>query len=152
MALSIQFKQYGVIVPQEIVDQLPAGSRIRTKGTVQGVEFALAIQNLGTGEKYFTTSKGLLKQAGLLEGQMAHFQFELADPDELHVPVEMEEMLLQDIEAKSIWDTFTSGKKRSLLHYVSSAKSSDTRIKRALDLCMKMKTNTLFIGSRKKES
>jgi hypothetical protein len=149
VALSIQFKQFGVIVPQDVVEQLPPGSRIRTKGTIQGVPFALAIQNLGSGEKYFTTSKPLLKLAGLKEGQHAHFIFQLADPNELETPIEMAEALEQDPEAIAIWSTYTVGKKRSLLHYVSSAKSTDTRIKRALELCHKMKTNTFYVDRKK---
>jgi hypothetical protein len=150
IALSIQFKQYGVIVPEDIVALLPPGSRIRTKGTMHGVKFALAIQNLSTGEKYFTTSKPMLKQAGLKEGRYAHFIFELSDPEELEMPAEMEEVLAQDDEAKVIWESYTTGEKRSLLHFISSAKSTDTRIKRAIELCHKMKTNTLYNSSRRK--
>jgi hypothetical protein len=44
----------------------------------------------------------------------------------------------------------TVGMQRSLAHYVSSVKNTDSRIKRALELAYKMKTETLYIQKAKK--
>jgi hypothetical protein len=44
----------------------------------------------------------------------------------------------------------TVGMQRSLAYYVSSVKNTDSRIKRALELAYKMKTETLYIQKAKK--
>ena len=56
---------------------------------------------------------------------------------------ELEEVLRQDAEAFARWQTFTTGKKRSLALYVTTAKRIETRIKRALELAEKIRTNQL---------
>jgi hypothetical protein len=56
----------------------------------------------------------------------------------------------QDEEAGKIFFGMTVGMQRSLAHYVSSVKNTDSRIKRALELAYKMKTETLYIQKAKK--
>ena len=48
------------------------------------------------------------------------------------MPEEMQGLLDQDDDGRKIWEATSPGMKRSLLHYVNSAKSSDVRIKRAI--------------------
>lgn len=48
------------------------------------------------------------------------------------MPEEMEALLEQDDHGRENWETLNPGMKRSLLHYVNSAKSVDVRIKRSI--------------------
>ena len=66
----------------------------------------------------------------------------------LELPEELETILEQDSDFKQIFDTFTTGKKRSLAYYVRGVKNVDSRIKRALELVYKVKTNTLYSSDK----
>jgi Bacteriocin-protection, YdeI or OmpD-Associated/Domain of unknown function (DUF1905) len=140
----------GVIFPQYLVDQLPEG-RLRTEGNMNGIPFNLAIQNLKGGFRYFTISAALRREAKVKDGQLVKIAFTLVDPEKLEIPEELEVALAQDDDAMKIWDGFTTGKKRSLAHYVSGVKSIDARIKRALELMYKMKTNGLYSQVKARE-
>jgi hypothetical protein len=48
------------------------------------------------------------------------------------LPEEMEALLEQDEDGRKTWEALNPGMKRSLLHYVNSAKSIDVRIKRSI--------------------
>jgi len=137
------YRCYGIIVPQEILEKLPQKGRIRTKGTINSTPFNLAIQNDKVYGKYFTISTALLKSTKTKLGQPIAVSFELASLDELEIPEEFLITLEQDEEAEKIFNGFTVGLKRGLMHYVSSAKQIDTRIKRSLELAEKIKMGML---------
>ncbi len=65
------------------------------------------------------------------------------EPNAIDVCDEFLIALEQDPDAMERWEELTPGKQRSLAHHVSSAKREETRIKRALDLAMKLRTRTL---------
>jgi hypothetical protein len=136
-----------IYLPDAIVDQLPKG-RLRTKGTINGIPFALAPQYQKDGCRFFTVNASLKKAAGIKEGSRVEVSFRLVDPDELDVPEELEAVLAQDEEAMTAWNKLTIGYQRSLIHYVTSVKNVDSRIKRSLELMEKAKFGKLA-GAKK---
>ncbi len=70
------------------------------------------------------------------------------DPDSVDVPDELVEALAEHPEAQERFDAWTPGKKRSLASYITQAKRSETRIKRAFEMAYKMETYTLY-GDKK---
>ena len=148
--LEIGITQTCVIVPPEILDHLPAKGRVRVKGTMNNISFALAIQSMKNGLKYLAVSRELKKKVGANLGETVQVKFHMVDLEELDIPEEMFELLNQDEEAKFVWDKFTTGAKRGLLHYISSAKSVETRIKRSIEIMNKAKLGLL--NQQKKKS
>jgi hypothetical protein len=144
------YVEHGIFLPSELVAQLPA-KRLRVKGTINGVAFALAIQYRKSGDRFFMINKKLVKEASLKLGSKAQVNFRLVDPDLVEVPEELEAVLEQDELASSVWATFPNGLRRSLIHYVTSAKSIDVRIKRSLELMEKAKLGLLYIQHSKKK-
>lgn len=55
------------------------------------------------------------------------------------LPEELKEVLLTDEEGLHRFENLTPGKKRSIIHYVNSAKQMDTRINRALKILENLK-------------
>lgn len=139
-----------VIIPMDIIESLPAGPRHRAEGFIGTTPFALAIQRLKTGERYFLVGSTLRKKAKLVVYDHVEVKFALVDNDKLELPEELLECLAQDDEARALWEALTIGKKRSLAHYVTTVKSVDSKIKRALELLHKLKSNTLYITSSRK--
>jgi hypothetical protein len=138
-----------IYLPDEIIEQLPEG-RLRTKGTINGIPFALAPQYQKEGGRYFTVNASLCRAAKVKAGSKAEVIFKLVDPDELDVPEELEAVLAQDPEAMKAWEKLTIGYQRSLIHYVTSVKNVDSRIKRSLELMEKAKFGQLA-GAKKKK-
>ena len=143
------YVEHGIFLPSEIVAQLPA-KRLRVKGTINGIAFALAIQYRKSGDRFFMINKKLVKEASLKLGAKAQVNFRLVDPDLVEVPDELAAVLEQDERASSVWAKFPNGLKRSLIHYVTSAKGTDVRIKRSLQLMEKATLGLLYIQKGKK--
>lgn len=137
-----------LFLPAEVVQALPTG-RVRAKGTLNGVPFSLAPQYRKDGTRYFSVSASLRKAAGIKEGDMVNCEFTLVDPEKLDIPEELQAVLDQDPEGRQVWETFTTGLKRGLIHYVASVKSSDSRIKRAIGIVEKSKTRSLAAQKKK---
>jgi uncharacterized protein YdeI (YjbR/CyaY-like superfamily) len=138
-----------IFVPEEVIRQLPTG-RLRVKGTMNGSPFALAIQHMKDGSRYFSVSAPLRKAAGIKAGDKARIDFKLVDPDLLEIPEELEAVLAQDDQARIAWEKLTTGYQRSLIHYVTSVKNVDSRINRAIELLEKAKAGLLH-GQKKKK-
>lgn len=137
-----------VFIPDEVVKKLPQG-RNRMKGTINGAPFALAVQNLRDGRRYFTVSSSLRRAAKIRGGDKVDVQFRLVDPDRVEMPEELEAVLEQDDAGMQAWKSLTPGLQRSLIHYITSVKNVDSRINRAMFLIEKAKTGAY---SRKKKN
>lgn len=148
--IDAQFMQYILVVPDEIMEQLEGKGRLRAEGTMNGTPFNLAIQNLKTGERYFSVSASLRKAGRMQLSVPVEVKFSLVDPNKLDIPEELTAVLEQDPEGKDAFDKLTTGYKRSLIHYITSVKNVDSRIKRAMELIEKAKRLQLH-GQRKEE-
>jgi hypothetical protein len=138
-----------IYLPDEIVSQVPEG-RVRTEGVLNGIPFALAPQHKkNDGSRFFIVSSSLRKAAGIKEGDKVEVMFRLVDPDKVNIPKELKAVLQQDDEAMRVWETFTSGMQRNFIIYVNSAKSTDVKIKRALEAMEKAKRQPAYFQPKK---
>ena len=144
------YVEHGIYLPEEIITKLPT-KRLRAKGTINGIAFALAVQYRKNGDRFFMINKKLVKDARLSASTKATVCFALVDPDLVDIPEELEAVIEQDHQAKKVWATFTNGIKRSLIHYITSAKNIDVRIKRSLELMDKAKRGVLLTQKTKKD-
>ncbi len=131
-------------VPDEMAAAWKKAGVKRLVGTVNGHPVKRALQNHAGGGSYIMIGRPLLKEIGA--GVRATLSFDFAPdptPDALDVPPEFAEVLRQDAAAAARWSTFTVGRQRSLLHYVTSAKQEATRIRRSLELAVKIRDHRL---------
>jgi hypothetical protein len=137
------FIKMAIFLPREIIRQLPKG-RVRVKGTFNGAPFALAVQHLKDGSRYFSVSASLRKAAGINKpGDPVSVIFKLVDPHKVEIPEVLEAVLSQDDLARKAWDKLTAGFQRSLILYVTSVKNVDSRIKRSIDMLNRAKAGLL---------
>ena len=137
-----------IFLPATVVKRLPKG-RIRVKGTFNGAPFALAVQHMKDGSRFFSVSASLRKAAGIRTGDKVSVSFKLVDPDKVDVPEELNAVLAQDVDAKKAWANLTPGYQRSLIIFVTSVKNIDKRIERSLKLMERAKAG-LLPGAKKK--
>ena len=142
------FLKTAIYLPDNIVRQLPAG-RVRVEGLFNQAPFALAVQHIKEGPRYFPVSAPLRKAAGIRLGDKVKVVFRLVDPDKLEMPEELEAVLAQDDEARKAWNKLPTGFRRSLIHYVTSVKNVDARIRRCLDMLSRAKMGQLH-GQKKR--
>ena len=143
-------RMHYVPIPAEIDDAL-GGARI-VVGTLSDVPFRRAVHGRGDGAPKLLFGKAALAKAGLAFGDTAFVELSAApDPDAVHLPEELSVALAQDPAAATRFATFTPGRQRSLGVYIDQAKRADTRVRRALELCEKIRTHTLY-GDTQREA
>jgi hypothetical protein len=143
------FRNYALFIPAEVLALLPQKGRIRMEGTMNGYPFNLAIQSGKEAGKFFAISAPFMRSAKLKHLQEVKVVCSIADPEKLEVPEEFAAALELDEKAAAIYQTFSTGLKRSILHYVISAKSSETKIKRSLELMEKFKYDPNYLKHKK---
>lgn len=140
-------RMHYVPIPAAVDDAL-GGARIVT-GTLagpdgDGVPFRRAVHGRGDGAPKLLFGKKVLAESGLALGATAFVELApAADPDAVRLPAELAEALAHDDAARERFETFTPGRQRSLGVHVDQAKGPATRVRRALDLCEKIRTHTL---------
>lgn len=131
-------------VPDAIGDAWRRAKIRRLVGTLNGHAVNRALQSHADGGYFLLLGQDVLRQLGLKRG--SRVQATLGpdpEPDAPEIPAEFELVLAEDTAARARWDSLTPGLRRSLVHYVASAKQEPTRIKRSLELALKLRTRTL---------
>lgn len=109
-----------------------------------GTSFHRALQRNKDGFSFMVLGKSTLRDAQKEAGQEVSITLE-EDNSEYGMPMpeELAEVMRQDPEGKDRFDSLSAGLKRSLLYYLGSAKSVDTRIKRSFDIMQKLKSGEI---------
>lgn len=105
-------------------------------------EFHCALMPNGKGGFFIMINSEIRKKLKL--GEDAALQVKLIKDTSkygIHLPEEMEELLLMDEEGSAVFHKLTAGKQRSLLHIIGKPKSSDIRLKKAVVVLEHLKTN-----------
>lgn len=138
-------RYHALVVPDEVADVYEEAGITRVVVSLNGVESRRAIQRKRDGRRLLVLGREVLRQAGADTGDFVRVVMRPdSEPDEVELGEEFAEVLAQDNEARTRWETFPIGRQRSLAYYVTSAKRSDTRLKRALELAEKIRTHTLY--------
>lgn len=131
-------------VPDNVAEKLKASGVGRLIATINGHTSKRALQNHADDGSFLIVGRDLLKTCGLKKGSITTVALAPdPSPDELDMPDTFALVLKQDKAALERWNTFTAGRKRSLLHFITSAKQEATQIKRAWELAEKIRTHTL---------
>ncbi len=137
-------KHHVLVVPHEVAERFTEAKVTRILLHIESHTYRRAIQKKRDGRRYVVLGKDILRETGLVEGDRVSTTIEEdPDPDHVEMVEEFTAVLEQNPEALARWETFTIGKQRSLALYVTGAKRSDTRIRRALELAEKIRTRTL---------
>lgn len=140
-----QFIQYFIVVPQETAYLFrEAAGAVRVLCSIEGKEeFPCALNPRGD-DYVIMASKQLIRKHRLQDGVPFRVSIRKDKDDGLLLPEELREVLEQDDWAGQLFEALLPGRKRSLLYYIRSAKSIDTKIKRSLEIVEKLKTDRLY--------
>ena len=144
-------RHHYVPIPMDIADELRDAGIRRVIVELNGREYRRAIMGRKDGERYVVVSKEMMREIEAAYGDTVLVDLRPdPDPDRVELCEELVATLDQDKKAGERFYGKTPGMQRSLNLYVSGAKRTETRIKRALELAHKLRTNTLY-GDRKND-
>jgi len=127
-----------VIVPQGVRLQFAERGNARVVASVGALEpFQCGLLPLTTGEGYLIVNKARQKVLDLKPGDNVPVTLR-RDESEFGAPMpeELEAVLAQDEEARTLWDGLTAGKKRGVMYAVSREKGVERRIDKAVKLLL----------------
>jgi hypothetical protein len=143
--LETGMRYHALPVPDEVAAKFKSAGVRRLIAVINGHTCKRALQNHADGGSFLIVGGDLLKTCGLKLCSTATVSLSPDPaPDALDMPEAFAVVLEQDEEARARWDTFTIGRQRSLLHYITSAKQEATQIKRAWELAEKIRTHSLY--------
>lgn len=138
-------------VPEEVAAEFRTSKgAIRILCSIEGKEEFPCALNPRDGEYVIMASKQLISKHKLKNNEVFSVSIRPDLNDGLELPEEFLEVLNQDEWGSQLFDALLPGLKRSLLYYIRSAKSADTRIKRSFQILEKIKTQSLH--SQKKQN
>lgn len=119
-------------IPKAMVDTFSQKHKSRVRLVLdESVVVSCALKNGGIEDFYVFVSQRDIKKLRWKQGDLVNFSIEEhPHPLGVDVPEVLDVFLAQDSDAKAIFDTFTDGKKRSLVFSILRLKSVDKQIEK----------------------
>ena len=120
----------GIVVPDEIIEQLGAGRRPPVTVNVNGYEYRSTVAVMG-GKHMIGISAAIRKETGLKGGDPIAVTLELAEsPREVHVPDDFAAALAADTSAGDLFASLSNSLQRYHVDNINGAKTDETRQRR----------------------
>jgi Bacteriocin-protection, YdeI or OmpD-Associated/Domain of unknown function (DUF1905) len=120
----------GIVVPDEVIEQLAAGRRPPVLISLNGFEYRNTIGVLN-GAPMISVSAAVRTATGLKGGDTVHVTLTVADsPPEVTIPADFAAALAADEQAGAFFGKLSNSLQRYHIDSVASAKSADTRQRR----------------------
>lgn len=139
-------------LPEAVAARFLGAGHRRVIATLNGRAVRRAIQGSKAGGHHLVLGKPELRDCGIALGETVKVKLEIdPEPEAIDLSEEFREVLRQDAAARARWESFPIGRQRSLAHYLTGAKSSESRLKRAVEIAEKLRTHTLH-GDRPRKN
>jgi hypothetical protein len=120
----------GIVVPDEVIDQLAAGKRPPVVVTVNGYEYRSTVAVMG-GTYMIGISAAVRQATGLTGGDPIRVTLAVAaSPREVDVPADFAAALAADGQLRSFFEKLSNSLQRYHVDNINAAKSPETRQRR----------------------
>jgi hypothetical protein len=120
----------GMVVPDEVIEQLAAGKRPAVLVNVNGYEYRNTVAVMG-GQYMIGISAAIRKATGLKGGDPIRVTLTVADtPREVNVPADFAAALAADEAVEAFFGKLSNSLQRYHIDNVNAAKSAETRQRR----------------------
>lgn len=135
---------HSITIPCEIAEKfyLKKQSRVKVKATFKNktLEFHAALKKYKKGYFSMMFGKSNQKKLGVFPNDYFELQlFEDVSKYGVEIPEELDAVLLSDLEANTIFEALTPGRKRGLIYTIKRYKSKQTKVDKALLLMENLK-------------
>lgn len=124
-------------LPKEASDKLTSRGQVAVEGRVNDSPFQATLQPDGQGSHWLKLDKQLCTAAGAVVGQTVEMVIApVANEPEPEVPTDLRDALVAaPAKAQVVWSDITPAARRDFVHWITSPKRPETRVKRIATAC-----------------
>ena len=120
-----------LVLPAAASAKLPTRSMVSVEGTLAGQPFQATLAPDGEGSHWLKVEKKLHEAAGIAAGGEVPLEIApMAKEPEPKVPADLGEALAANAAAMATWKDVTTIARRDWIHWITSGKKAETRVKR----------------------
>jgi len=125
-----------VVLPPTASAQLPTRSMVTVEGTLDGHAFQTTLEPDGAGSHWFKVDRALRDAAGIAAGDVVELALSpVAEEPEPAVPTDVRKALADHPAAHTQWETLKAVQRRDWIHWITSGKKAETRVRRLASAC-----------------
>ncbi len=126
-----------LILPKSASAKLPTRSMTAVEGTINGAPFEATLEPDGDGSHWLRVDRGLREAARGKVGETVELEIApAAEGPEPTVPADLQTALAgAPAKAREVWEDITPIARRDWIHWITSAKKAETRVKRVQTAC-----------------
>jgi hypothetical protein len=125
-----------LILPGKSSAQLPSRGMTPVVGTLNGIPFRVALEPDGQKSHWLRVNRRLSEAAGAVAGDVVTLELAPAEVDpEPRVPPDLRKALAAAPKARAVWTDITPNARRDWIHWITSAKQPETRLRRIKNGC-----------------
>lgn len=125
-----------LILPKDASAKLPTRGRTTVEGIINGHPFRATLEPDGQKSHWLKVHKKMREAAGAAVGDVVPLEIRsVGKESEPRVPVELRKALAAAPEARTVWSDLTPIARRDWIHWITSAKRSETRARRIANAC-----------------
>jgi hypothetical protein len=126
-----------VILPKNASAKLPSRGMTAIEGTINGFAFRATLEPDGQKSHWLKVDRKLSKSAGADAGDVVALEIAPArEEPEPEVPADLRKALAAATpKARAVWSDITPIARRDWIHWITSAKQSETRARRIKNAC-----------------
>lgn len=125
-----------VVLPKSASAKLPTRSMTTVEGTFDGCSFRATLSPDGERSHWLKVTKKLREAAGAVVGDDVTLEIMPVEKEpEPRVPADLRKALASAPKARESWSDITAVARRDWIHWITSAKRSDTRARRIDNAC-----------------
>src|SRR5436190_24040111 len=120
-----------LILPKRASAKLPTRSTTPVEGMINGVPFQATLEPDGQKSHWLKVNRKLREAAGAKAGHVVTLEIApAAEEPEPKVPADLRKALASAPKARALWQDITPVARRDWVHWITSAKRPETRVRR----------------------
>ncbi|MGY1410739.1 MULTISPECIES: YdeI/OmpD-associated family protein [unclassified Luteimonas] len=128
-----------LVLPAAASAKLPTRSMVSVEGELAGEPFQATLEPDGQGSHWLKVERELREAAGVEAGDTVPLVLTpVAQEPEPKLPPDLRKALAGHPAARATWDDISAVARRDWIHWISSGKKAETRIKRIATACDKL--------------
>lgn len=125
-----------LILPKDASAKLPSRGMTTVEGTINGVPFKATLEPDGQKSHWLKVDRKMSKAASAEAGDIVTLEIAPSEEElEATVPADLRKALAADPKAQAVWSDITLIARRDWIHWIISAKQSETRERRVNNAC-----------------
>lgn len=123
-------------LPKNASAKLPSRGMTTVEGTINGFPFRATLEPDGQKSHWLKVDRKLSEAAGAVAGDVVTLEIApVGEEPEPKVPTDLRKALAAAPKARAVWSDITPVARRDWIHWIVSAKQSETRARRIKNAC-----------------